>query len=148
MSLNLCPKSLLVMLELSECHTRRTESKTTAIRLWIEDIVIVLQENKAAAGAFIFGVLWYLISSCVAHFQNLLITLYLLPLSSSFHSFYGFLCSFVVLWTVGIFADFLGKMVRGKESLDVLPADLQEASILLSMSSSFTNRSSNLITSI
>lgn len=72
----LCPKSLLVMLSYPSATPGALKVKTTAIRLWIEDIVIVLQENKVAAGAFIFGVLWYLISSCLAHFQNLLITLY------------------------------------------------------------------------
>lgn len=83
----LCPKSLLVMLSYPSATPGALKVKTTAIRLWIEDIVIVLQENKVAAGAFIFGVLWYLISSCVAHFQNLLITLYLLstPDSDSRH---------------------------------------------------------------
>lgn len=77
----LCPKSLLVMLSYPSATPGALKVKTTAIRLWIEDIVIVLQENKVAAGAFIFGVLWYLISSCLAHFQNLLITLYLLLLT-------------------------------------------------------------------
>jgi len=66
----LCLKLRLVVLSYPSSTPGALKVETATIRLRIKDIVIVLEKNKAATGASIFGVLWYLISSCLAHLQT------------------------------------------------------------------------------